>query len=108
MCEAHVDTDVRVLFAREIFTLDGSGELTNDVTVSRNGVIFRNLDPGTYNIDEDCTGDMTINIAEPPFQLTFDLVIADKGNEFLCHRHNTVGRHVRWQTRALKSYRFRQ
>jgi len=82
MCEAHVDTDVRVLFAREIFTLDGSGELTNDVTVSRNGVIFRNLDPGTYNIDEDCTGDMTINIAEPPFQLTFDLVIADKGNEF--------------------------
>ncbi len=58
MCEAHVDTDVRVLFAREIFTLDGSGELTNDVTVSRNGVIFRNLDPGTYNIDEDCTGDI--------------------------------------------------
>jgi hypothetical protein len=25
---------------------------------------------------------MTINISEPPFQLAFDLVIADKGNEF--------------------------
>ena len=63
-------------------TLDGSGTLLNDVTVSRNGVITRNLDHGTYTINEGCTGSMTINIAEPPFQLTFDLVVADKGNEF--------------------------
>ena len=65
-----------------LMTLDGSGALTNDVTVSRNGVIFRNVDPGAYNISEDCTGNMSINIAEPPFLLTFDLVVADKGNEF--------------------------
>ena len=65
-----------------LMTLDGSGALSNDVTVSRNGVIFRNIDPGTYHIDEDCTGSMTINIVQPPFQLNFDLVIADKGNEF--------------------------
>ena len=65
-----------------LMTLDGSGSLLNDVTVSRNTVITRNVDPGTYTIDEDCTGNMTINIVEPPFQLRFDLVVADKGNEF--------------------------
>ena len=65
-----------------LMTLDGSGSLLNDVTVSRNTVITRNVDPGTFTINEDCTGNMTINIAEPPFQLRFDLVVADKGNEF--------------------------
>ena len=65
-----------------LMTLDGSGSLLNDVTVSRNTVITRNVDPGTYTIGEDCTGHMTINIVEPPFQLTFDLVVADNGNEF--------------------------
>jgi len=65
-----------------LMTLDASGTLLNDVTVSRNTVITRNLDPGTYQIDEDCTGNMIINIVEPPFQLRFDLVVADKGNEF--------------------------
>lgn len=65
-----------------LMTLDGSGSLLNDVTVSRNTVITRNVDPGTYTIDEDCTGSMIINIVEPPFQLRFDLVVADKGNEF--------------------------
>ena len=65
-----------------LMTLDGSGGLSNDVTVSRNGVITRNVDPGTYNINEDCTGTMTINIPEPPFQLNFDIVVADGGKEF--------------------------
>jgi hypothetical protein len=65
-----------------LMTLDSSGTLSNDVTVSRNTVITRNVDPGTFTINEDCTGDMTINIVEPPFQLKFDLVVADKGNEF--------------------------
>jgi uncharacterized protein YdeI (BOF family) len=65
-----------------LMTLDSSGSLVNDVTVSRNGVITRNVDPGTYTVNEDCTGNMTINIVEPPFQLNFDLVVADKGNEF--------------------------
>lgn len=65
-----------------LMTLDGTGSLSNDVTVSRNGVITRNVDPGTYTVDEDCTGTMTINITEPPFQLNFDLVVADGGKEF--------------------------
>ena len=65
-----------------LMTLDGSGGLSNDVTVSRNGVITRNVDPGTYTVNEDCTGTMTINISEPPFQLNFDLVVADGGKGF--------------------------
>ena len=65
-----------------LMTLESSGTLSNDVTVSRNTVISRNVDPGTFTINEDCTGEMTINIVEPPFQLRFDLVVADKGNEF--------------------------
>lgn len=65
-----------------LMTLDGSGSLSNDVTVSRNGVITRNVDPGTYTVNENCKGTMTINISEPPFQLNFDIVVADGGKEF--------------------------
>jgi hypothetical protein len=65
-----------------LMTLDRDGTLSNDVTVSRNGVISRNVDPGTFNINADCTGTMTINISEPPFVLNFDLVVVDKRDEF--------------------------
>jgi hypothetical protein len=63
-------------------TFDGSGNLTNAVTTSANGVISSSVNSGTYSVNEDCTGEMTINIPAPPFQLNFDLVIADKGKEF--------------------------
>jgi hypothetical protein len=63
-------------------TLDGAGTLSNDVTVSTNGGISRNVDPGTYTVNEDCKGNMSINIAVPPFVLNFDLVVADGGKEF--------------------------
>lgn len=66
-----------------LMTLDGAGNLVNDITVSRNGQISQNLDIGTYSVEGDCKGTMTINIATPPFQLTFDLVVADGGNEFV-------------------------
>ncbi|GEM_PF-2680615 len=69
-----------------LMTLDGAGNLSNKVTVSRNGQISRNIDPGTYTVNEDCTGTMTISISVPPFQLNFDLVVADlqgtQGKEF--------------------------
>lgn len=65
-----------------LMTLDGSGSLSNDVTVSRNGVITRNVDPGTYTVNENCKGTMSINISVPPFQLNFDIVVADGGKEF--------------------------
>lgn len=65
-----------------IMTLDGSGILTNAVTTSTNGVISSSINSGTYTVNDDCTGKMTILIPAPPFQLNFDLVIAEKGNEF--------------------------
>lgn len=65
-----------------LMTLDGSGNLSNAVTTSANGVIASNVNSGTYTINEDCTGEMSINIPVPPFHLTFDLVIVDKGKEF--------------------------
>ncbi|HSI87744.1 MAG TPA: hypothetical protein VK918_01730 [Pyrinomonadaceae bacterium] len=57
-------------------TLDGMGNLTNKVTRSNNGTISRGVDVGTYNIDSDCTGTITIVTPNPPFQLTFDVVIS--------------------------------
>ncbi len=64
-------------------TLDGRGGLVNDITVSRNGQITQSVDNGTYSIEEDCKGTMTINISTPPFQFTFDVVVAKGGDEFL-------------------------
>ncbi len=65
-----------------MMTFDGYGHLSNDVTTSTNGAINSSVNPGTYTVDADCTGSMTITIPAPPFQLTFNLVIADSGEEF--------------------------
>jgi hypothetical protein len=70
-----------------LMTLDGAGNLTNKVTRSNNGQISRGVDSGTYTVNADCTGTLTIATPNPPFQLTFDLVVADllgseQGREF--------------------------
>lgn len=65
-----------------MMTFDGYGHLSNDVTTSTNGAINSSVNPGTYTVDADCTGSMTITIPAPPFQLSFNLVIADSGEEF--------------------------
>src|SRR5215204_2763790 len=60
-----------------LMTLDGAGNLTHKVTRSNGGNISRGNDVGTYTVNADCTGTMTIATPNPPFQLTFDLVVAD-------------------------------
>lgn len=65
-----------------MMTFDGYGHLSNDVTTSTNGAINSSVNPGTYTVDADCTGTMTIMIPASPFQLSFNLVIADSGEEF--------------------------
>ncbi len=65
-----------------LMTLDGYGSLTNAVTTSTNAVITSSVNPGTYSVNGDCTGKMSINIPAPPFLLNFDFVIADRGGEF--------------------------
>ncbi|CAN5549257.1 hypothetical protein BH18ACI1_BH18ACI1_02100 [soil metagenome] len=65
-----------------MMTFDGDGRLSNNVTTSTNGTIGSSVNPGTYMVNADCTGRMTIMIPAPPCQLTFNLVIADRGEEF--------------------------
>jgi hypothetical protein len=65
-----------------IETLDGEGNLTDDATTSLNGLVASNVNPGTYSINEDCTGTYSVTIATPPFQINHRLVVVDKGKEF--------------------------
>ena len=65
-----------------IETLDGEGNLTDAATTSLNGVVTSNVNPGTYSINEDCTGTYTVNISVPPFQVNHRLIVVDKGKEF--------------------------
>ncbi len=65
-----------------LMSFDGFGNLSNDVTSSLNGVISSGVNPGTYTLNDDCAGKMSITIPAPPFQLNFDLVVTDQGKEF--------------------------
>ena len=60
-----------------LLTMDGAGGLTNKTTRSIGGNITRDVSPGTYTVNEDCTGSMVVNTPGPPFQLTFDLVVGE-------------------------------
>jgi len=62
-------------------TLDGQGNLTDAATVSVNGAVASNTNPGTYTVNDDCTGTFTV-VIPGNVQLNHNLVIADKGNEF--------------------------
>jgi hypothetical protein len=64
-----------------LITFDGSGNLTNAATTSTNGNILTGVTGGTYSVNEDCTGQMSFtSVSGPP--LTFNFVIADRGDEF--------------------------
>ena len=65
-----------------LMTLDGQGNVVDDATISRNGDTLRSVNAGTYSIDANCKGTMSVNIPVPPFLLTFDVVITDAGKEF--------------------------
>jgi hypothetical protein len=76
-----------------LMTLDGAGHLLDRVTASDNGAVHREVAQGAYTISPDCRGELTIPIPAPPFQLTWDLVMADlqgtaQGKEF--YAINTV------------------
>ncbi|MBX3293104.1 MAG: hypothetical protein KF881_09475 [Acidobacteria bacterium] len=58
-----------------MMTMDGNGNLTDKANVSNNGQTMGNLNTGTYSIDADCTGTMTINIPNPPFVLNSRIVL---------------------------------
>ena len=62
-------------------TFDGRGNTEATGTLSANGNIVRVTVQGTYVVNADCTGSMTLYIL--PFEVTaaFDLVIDDDGAE---------------------------
>jgi hypothetical protein len=65
-----------------LLTFDGAGGLSDQATANNNGTVTSNINPGTYTVNEDCTGTLTVTIPFPPYELTHALFIADKGNEF--------------------------
>ena len=70
-----------------LMKLDGTGSLSNKVSASFNGRIQQNTVDGNYTVNADCTGTITVTLPGPPFQLHFDLVVADArgsgaGDEF--------------------------
>jgi hypothetical protein len=69
-----------------IMTLDASGHLSFEVTISKNGQISRQTQLGTYTVKADCTGQMTVQPTDLPFPLDFDIVVANlkdqTGKEF--------------------------
>jgi hypothetical protein len=65
-----------------IETLDGEGNLTDDATTSLNGLVASKVNPGTYSINEDCSGTYSVTLPTPPFQINHRLVVVDKGKEF--------------------------
>jgi hypothetical protein len=65
-----------------LLTFDGSGNLSDQATANNNGTVISEVNPGSYTINEDCTGTLTVMVPFPPYQLTHALFIADKGNEF--------------------------
>ncbi len=65
-----------------LISFDPAGTLTNDATNSLNGNVFTGNTTGTYSVESNCKGTMSILIPVPPFQLNFDIVVVDGGEEF--------------------------
>ena len=63
-----------------LMTFDGDGGLTNAAVNSGNGTVVPVNNTGTYALNADCTGTMTI--AAPVGVLTFYIVVADRGRDF--------------------------
>jgi len=66
-------------------TFDGDGNFTQVTNEkgSLTGIMFPNRSlSGTYKVDPDCTGTLTLNIPGLPFSVVYDLVIVNGGREF--------------------------
>ena len=66
-------------------TFDGNGnftQITNEKG-SLSGILFPNRTlQGTYSVNPDCSGSLTLNIPGLPFAIKYDLVVASHGREF--------------------------
>jgi hypothetical protein len=63
-------------------TYDGNGHVSGTQTVNLNGNVLRQTYTGTYNVNPDCTGSITLVVDIPPGLVTHsDFVIDNNGNE---------------------------
>lgn len=58
---------------------DGEGNLSQIETVSRGGEILHEEEPGTYTLDSNCIG--TVTVLTPPPARSFDIFVARDGSE---------------------------
>jgi hypothetical protein len=63
-------------------TFDGQGATTASVTLSQNGNILPVTVTGTYIVNPDCTGTMTLQVSPIDVTVHVSFVIDDSGNEF--------------------------
>jgi hypothetical protein len=70
-----------------VITFDGSGGVSQTSTVSLNGTIIpsRSSLAGTYEVNSDCTGDLSLTLPTPtgPAPSTSHFVIVHNGEELL-------------------------
>lgn len=65
-------------------TFDGAGNFTqvsNDKG-SLSGLAPNRVGHGTYSVNPDCSGTITLNIPGIPFPIVLDIVVVDHGKEF--------------------------
>jgi hypothetical protein len=62
-------------------TFDGRGNTEGVATLSGNGNIHRVTFQGTYVVNPDCTGEMTLYVSPLGSTVNLDFVIDDGGNE---------------------------
>jgi hypothetical protein len=63
-------------------TFDGKGNTEATATLSANGNIQKVTITGTYTVNPDCTGSMTLNVSPLGVTAHADFVIVDDGAEF--------------------------
>ena len=61
---------------------DGKGSTTGSATLSQNGNILQVTVTGTYTVNSDCTGTMTLQVAPIGVTVHVYFVVADSWNEF--------------------------
>ena len=63
-------------------TFDGTGATTATATVSQNGNILQLTITGTYTVNPDCTGTLTLQVSPIGVTVHVFFVIDDSGSEF--------------------------
>ena len=59
----------------------GNGAFDSLATISTNGVISVAPAPGTYTINSDCTGTVTVEMPSPPGDVHLDIFVTPDGSE---------------------------